>query len=551
MQEKTYIQAIAKITDLSLEEARCEAINIAKSSKSHSVEISPLEVQQDLMKMISILLSTGFNKNDDYFLPEEVLPCRNTGAHKPVDIEHDPSKIIGHILRSYVTLKDDTIIPDDQDPDTSEFDITNEAVIYKYQLPDIAKIIQDKAKNNELFVSVEVWFSDYDYILGNKIIKRTSETASKLDEYLRIKGGNGIYQNQKVGRILRNMIIGGVGVVKKPANPESIIKSIANISILDVSTIDEVLTKNIIGEFPMKKAVSTIELSEAGKPSITAMPPIMPIVNSEDMRIHMTNPPNYLADEYKLMFELIDAERRRCKAQFDELKVQFEQVKDQNKQLVIDIGKVKEFKDMLDLKNAIAFYESRFAALSSIFSDDGVNLHIINCSIMSDKDFSDFIILKTKELSYSKIMKSVNDDQQPPKGGNDTVIQPPAQPDPPAVPVTPPVEIPPVAPITTLPIVSPPAQPTTPPTPPVTTSPPPPPLPVPPDPPVTPPIQTPTQAPKPSVDDVPSMEGKTTPVESPINIETSTPPSTDNQLAKIFVAFLGKKNPKWNDLLNK
>ena len=63
---------------------------------------SQIDPEGDLLRMLSVLVSTGINKNDDVFIREEVLKARSSGANKPVNIEHDENKIIGNMTRTFV-----------------------------------------------------------------------------------------------------------------------------------------------------------------------------------------------------------------------------------------------------------------------------------------------------------------------------------------------------------------------------------------------------------------------------------------------------------------
>lgn len=220
--------------------AELEEIDVSISTLGNMPSVPELENQKDLTKLVAILLSTGINRNHDVFIPEEVLPVRNTGAHKPVNLEHDPEKIIGHMLRTFATEKDGKIVKDKNKPKGKAFDITAEAVLYSFLFPELTKEIKNRARDNELFVSVEVWFTEYDYLFGNKIIKRNEKTAGQFEPYLKSNGGAGFLDDKKVGRVLRNLIIGGIGVVKNPANPESIIKSVSN---LDFQVVNEIGSK--------------------------------------------------------------------------------------------------------------------------------------------------------------------------------------------------------------------------------------------------------------------------------------------------------------------
>ena len=247
--QHTYILTTAKLYDPEPWLTKCNLRSVAEAvmSPGKIPTVARLENQKDLMKMVSILLSTGSNRNDDVFLPGEILSVRNTGAHKPVNMEHKPDQIVGHIIRTFATEKSGKRVPDNKKPVGKNFDITAEAVIYKFLLPEIAEEIKQKADANELFVSVEVWFTAFDFLVGNKPVKRTSETANILDRHLRINGGSGFFEGQKLSRILRKMILGGMGIVADPANPESIIKSVASFSSEVVQDIeDKTIASNVL-----------------------------------------------------------------------------------------------------------------------------------------------------------------------------------------------------------------------------------------------------------------------------------------------------------------
>lgn len=222
-------------------------IDILAAKANAKSEVVTLEAQKDLMRMVSILVSTGMNKNDDVFLREELLPIRTSGAHKPVNLEHDPDQIVGHMTKTYVTLKDGSIVEDKDNKVPEEFDLTSEAVIYKFIFPEIAQFIKEKADAGNLFVSIEMWFEDYDYLVGNVIVRRNEDTSPILDKHLRANGGDGYYEDKKLGRVLRQCLIAGIGIVKNPANPESIVKSVLSVSSQFVLIEDQAIINNMIG----------------------------------------------------------------------------------------------------------------------------------------------------------------------------------------------------------------------------------------------------------------------------------------------------------------
>ena len=230
-----------------------------------------LTAQPDLLYMRSLLVSTGANKNDDVFLKEELWKARSTPILKPVNWEHNSGReltpeemlespnevatgnqIIGVMYNSYVTDENGVIINEEataaadfEIPDS--FHIVDEAVIYKGLFPKTAARIEKGAANNETFVSMEAWFSGYDYLVGNKVVARNEETAF-LETKLRANGGNGLLGNDKVKRVLRDFTFGGKGIVRKPANEPSVIQSVTHTPMSTEASLNKTIASNIIGE---------------------------------------------------------------------------------------------------------------------------------------------------------------------------------------------------------------------------------------------------------------------------------------------------------------
>lgn len=268
-------------------------------------------VQPDLLYMRSVLVSTGQNKNDDVFLPSEMWAARSSPSLKPVNWEHrsgkeiidtstDPNvviegnQIIGCIFDCFVADKDGNKIDKTQSSENEipeNFDIIIDSVVYKYLYPKVSAKVVDGANKDELFVSMECWFNNYDYLVGSKIVARNEETAF-LDRHLRAGGGDGVFAGHKVGRILRNIIFGGVGVVHKPANAGSIIQSFTNAEVIENSVeepedIDLVISQNTIGSIEdfMNKSTE-VEKAMAGNANPTTAAPSAPenTISSEDYK---------------------------------------------------------------------------------------------------------------------------------------------------------------------------------------------------------------------------------------------------------------------------
>ena len=187
--------------------------------------------QIDLYYLESVLVSTGWNKNDDVFLSQATWDARNTPEDKQFNFMHDENDIIGHITGSYVLTKDGKAVADDDTEAPDEFDIITQAVLYNSWTDEenrerMQKIISE-IEDDKWYVSMECLFSGFDYAVTNeegvaKILARDEE-SSFLTKHLRAYGGTGEYEGYKVGRALSNISFSGKGLVERPANSRSII----------------------------------------------------------------------------------------------------------------------------------------------------------------------------------------------------------------------------------------------------------------------------------------------------------------------------------------
>lgn len=217
----------------------------------------------DLFFHKSILVTTSWNANDDVFSPAEVWPARNTPMHKPTNLNHQSSKIVGHMTGNWAITADGKIIDEDTAIDElpSKFHILNGAVIYKkyhnnkeYE-EQVHSLIEEILAKKQ-FVSMECGFNDFDYALQStaatgsgekpkiKLVTRNEETAF-LTKHLRAYGGEGIYENHKVGRVLKNITFIGKAYTPTPANKESVIFTESDMFDFANATREEALDKKI------------------------------------------------------------------------------------------------------------------------------------------------------------------------------------------------------------------------------------------------------------------------------------------------------------------
>jgi hypothetical protein len=189
----------------------------------------------DLYFMKSVLVSTGWNANDDVFDPIEVWKARRTPEHKPFNLEHDCSNIIGHTISNWVIDAQGATIADETPPEQlpATLHVCNGDVLYKYwekeELQERMNTIISEIEEGKWFVSMECLFSSFDYALvapdgTQRVVKRNPQTAF-LTKHLRAYEGSGMYNGYRVGRLPRNFVFSGKGLVRNPANTNSVIFS--------------------------------------------------------------------------------------------------------------------------------------------------------------------------------------------------------------------------------------------------------------------------------------------------------------------------------------
>lgn len=250
-------------TNEQIEVARSSVI---KASDQARAEANPC--QFDLFYIESILASTGWNKNDDVFDRFETWQARSTPVDKQFNYMHNEKDIIGHITSTRVVSLDSQLIDmasaiDDLPQD---FEIVVGSVLYRaWSDPDLQSRINNiiaGITNGEWFVSMECLFRNFDYAIidpdGDKKVIARNEESSFLTKHLKIYGGTGEYQGYRVGRLLKDFVFSGKGLVDKPANPRSFIINFNNRKEVSsfAGTVDNI--NNLKGEFLM--AAENIEM---------------------------------------------------------------------------------------------------------------------------------------------------------------------------------------------------------------------------------------------------------------------------------------------------
>lgn len=167
----------------------------------------------DLMFIKFVLMHEGGNLNGDYFLKDELKSVYPTFVGKPITWEHG-QPYIGYITDSRL------VTPTAGD---KRWYIECAGLVWKARYPQEAEVIQRGSEDGSCKMSMEVYFEDVLFMLGDDESKLyTYEEAPFLDA---LKGRT--YQGQRVYRVLIGCLGGGVGVVKDPADVDALILEVA------------------------------------------------------------------------------------------------------------------------------------------------------------------------------------------------------------------------------------------------------------------------------------------------------------------------------------
>lgn len=218
-----YISKLSQVNDVhtNIDFSKFDHPNLAKADRD----------DWDLYRLDAILASIGWNQNDDVFDAGETWLAKSSPVNKKFNFMHDETDIIGHMIASVIFDEDGNIVPNDVEELPTKYDIIVSSVLYRRwsdeslqtRMDDIIKGIAD----DKWFVSMECLFSNFDYAIirpngQHDIISRTGASAF-LTKHLRVYGGTGEFEGNKIGRLLRNFTFSGKGLVDNPANKRSII----------------------------------------------------------------------------------------------------------------------------------------------------------------------------------------------------------------------------------------------------------------------------------------------------------------------------------------
>lgn len=220
------------------------ASKVREIKKSETTNVSTASIEQlsryvpqwvDLYKNKDIL-GVAFdaavvnlaNLNGDCIDSRSTLNCLDSFRNKPINIEHERSEIVGHIVDAAMSEREfhKRLGWDDVSSTTKPFYITLSGIIYKALNKELSKALCEMEDDDEEVISAswEISFDEYCAAVGSDILEECEiitkdEDVEKLSKYMKGFGGNG---KTPEGKIVNRLICGsplalGVGLTMNPA----------------------------------------------------------------------------------------------------------------------------------------------------------------------------------------------------------------------------------------------------------------------------------------------------------------------------------------------
>lgn len=208
----------------------------AKASLDNLKNLLP-DWQVDLDKNID-LLGIAFNasnvnvanKNGDVIDTKTAIGVLNSFKSKFLNRNHDRDKIVGHIVNAQFSSMGESnlLYPIDVAETKDPFNIALGGVVYKIVDSAYAKQVEESAdedspRYNSISASWELGLANYKIAMGSPNLKECQiidnpKHIEELKKHLRAYGGNGIYNNAPIFRLIGEECLAlGCGLVTNPA----------------------------------------------------------------------------------------------------------------------------------------------------------------------------------------------------------------------------------------------------------------------------------------------------------------------------------------------
>jgi len=174
------------------------------------------EKDDDLLWLDFYLCHEGANQNGHYFKRDVLEEYYVTAQRKQINWQHG-QPVIGFIEKASL----------EKDEDAGKLAIRCNGFVWQYLYPGYAEKIVRGYENGTYRISMEVWYRNYEYLVGEEgdFDVYTSEEGKRmgLDQYVgRTWKGKNVYL-----AFNPPILFGGAGVVDNPADPDAYILAVA------------------------------------------------------------------------------------------------------------------------------------------------------------------------------------------------------------------------------------------------------------------------------------------------------------------------------------
>lgn len=209
---------------------------ISKASLDSLKDIIPEGIDFDKnIDLIGVAFNAAvanrFNKNGDGIDSNTAIAIKDYFVHKPTNIEHQRSKVVGHVVGSALSKfgSNELISEEEASLSNQPFNIALSSVIYKTVNQDFAELVERSVDEDSEFyqkvsASWEVGFNDYKIVIGSDDVSGSrvvedEEEKEELKQFLKAYGGNGRTEDGlKVNRLITGDIYPlGIGFTMNPA----------------------------------------------------------------------------------------------------------------------------------------------------------------------------------------------------------------------------------------------------------------------------------------------------------------------------------------------
>lgn len=195
-EHRTFLVCKAQIND-----------NVDKGKLAKAAKLE--DVDPDLLPVSFKLVHANQNKNKDAFDKADLSVAKDTPKLKPLNWQH-AEPIIG-------VMYDSEFVEASSEEDAH---LLVDSVVYKYRYPEYANEIVDRYNEDNLYFSMEVWFTEAECSVCHHV-------ASKKEDYCEHLKSRTM-PGSTASRILRGIVFGGAGVVDNPADTQAKSVSLGN-----------------------------------------------------------------------------------------------------------------------------------------------------------------------------------------------------------------------------------------------------------------------------------------------------------------------------------